>query len=70
MIKLMDKKIKPFLLCFSYVHVCNILCFFFVSFSFLTSSRALGAKGFRITWTEIHEAGNIINHFSGQWNYE
>lgn len=25
--------------------------------SFLTSSRALGAKGFRITWTEVHETG-------------
>ena len=38
--------------------MCYLVCF-----SFLTSSRALGAKGFRITWTEIHEAGNIIYHF-------
>lgn len=32
----------------------------FICFSFLTSSRALGAQGFRITWTEVHETGTGI----------
>ncbi|XP_022288968.1 dorsal-ventral patterning tolloid-like protein 1 isoform X4 [Crassostrea virginica] len=30
---------------------------------FLTSSRALGAKGFKITWTEVHKEGVSCEYF-------